>query len=89
MGDEDFIYSNLVTINQAAYIPPFEPTTYKLATSIESGKTYIIVGSKTIDEETNYFAMGEQKTNNRIGVAINVNGTLATVESEDVYEVVK
>ena len=78
-----------VTINATAVEDvPFEPATYTLATTIESGKTYIIVGSKTIDEETNYFAMGEQRYNNRGGVAISVDGTTATVETADVYEFV-
>ena len=67
---------------------PFEPATYTLATSIESGKTYIIVGSKTTADTTLYFAMGEQNTNNRAGVAISVDGTTATVETADVHEVV-
>ena len=67
---------------------PFEPVTYTLATTIESGKTYIIVGSKTIDEEAHYYAMGAQRDNNRAGVVISVDGTTATVETADVHEVV-
>ena len=82
------VYSNLVTITQAAYVAPFEPATYTLATTIESGKSYIIVGSRTVDEVTSYYAMGEQRGNNRGGYAISVDGTTATVETADVHEVV-
>lgn len=79
---------NVTVSATAAPVVPFEPATYTLATTIESGKTYIIVGSKVIDNVNNYFAMGEQRTNNRGGVAISVDGTTATVDSEDVYEFV-
>ena len=78
------VYSNLVTVNQAAYVAPFEPTTYTLVTSLVSGKTYIIVG----ENDGDYYAMGEQRSSNRGGVAISVNGTTATVETADVREVV-
>ena len=74
-----------VIVTQKHY---FKPATYTLATTIESGKKYIIVGSYTSDEETSYYAMGHQKTSNRAGVAISVDGTTATVETEDVYEIV-
>ena len=85
--------SHDVTVSATAVevIPPtpFEPVTYRLATSIESGKSYIIVGAKITDEEESlFFAMGEQRNNNRGGVAISVDGTTATVETEDVHEVV-
>ena len=79
---------NVTVSATAAPVVPFEPATYTLATTIESGKTYIIVGSKVIDSVANYFAMGEQRTNNRGGVAISADGTTATVDSEDVYEFV-
>ena len=91
---EDLTYTfvmpahNVTVSATAAPVVPFEPATYTLATTIESGKTYIIVGSKVIDSVANYFAMGEQRTNNRGGVAISVDGTTATVDSEDVYEFV-
>ena len=84
----EVVHSNLVTITQAAPVAPFEPATYTLATTIESGKTYIIVGSKTLDEVTNYYAMGEQRGNNRGGYVISVDGTTATVETADVHEFV-
>jgi hypothetical protein len=91
---DDYTYSFImpshnVTISATAVaVTPFEPTTYTLATSIESGKTYIIVGNKTIEQETSYYAMGEQKTNNRTGVAISVDGNTATVDTDKVYELV-
>ena len=84
-----FMPDHNVTVSATAVaVVPFEPATYTLATSIESGKTYIIVGNKTINEETTYYAMGEQRNNNRGGVAINADGTTATVTSADVYEFV-
>jgi hypothetical protein len=90
--EEDLTYSftmpghNITISATAVEDVPFEPATYTLATSIESGKTYIIVGSKTFDEETHYFAMGEQRNNNRGGVAISIDGTTVTVETADVHE---
>ena len=84
-----FMPDHNVTISATAVEDvPFEPVTYTLATSIESGKTYIIVGSKEIDGETHYYAMGEQRNNNRGGVVISVDGTTATVETADVHEFV-
>ena len=78
------VYSNLVTINQAAYVAPFEGATYTLADAIESGRHYIIVGFN--DEDA--YAMGGQNNNNRAAVAININEGVAEVESADVYEFV-
>ena len=57
--------------------------TYTLANSIESGKSYIIVGF----DDGDAFAMGEQKTNNRAGVSITVDGNTATGNAS-VHEVV-
>ncbi len=57
--------------------------TYTLTTTIESGKTYIIVGF----DGDNAYAMAEQKTKNRAGVGIIVDGTTATGNA-DVHEVV-
>ena len=89
LGDNaENVYSNLVTITQAAPVAPFEPATYTLATTIESGKTYIIVGVKELDGVNHYYAMGEQRNNNRAGVEISVDGTIATVGTADVHEVV-
>ena len=70
-------YSNLVTITQAAYMAPFEGGSYTLATSIESGKTYIIVGLDGDD----VYAMGVQNQNNRGAVAISIDGTTASVNA--------
>ena len=87
-AESNIIRSNRVDLVQAKYIEPIDPVTYTLATTIESGKQYIIVGSKTINDETSYYALGEQKTSNRAGAAITVDGNTATVEFADVYEVV-
>ena len=67
---------------------PFVPVTYTLATTVESGKSYIIVGGKTVGEETTYYAMGEQRNNNRGAASISVDGNTATVNTADVYEFV-
>jgi len=74
-------YSNLVTINQAAYVAPFEPTTYTLATSIESGKTYIITDG--LDR-----AMGVQNGTVRSAADVTIDESTATVNTADVYEFV-
>ncbi len=72
-----------VTISAKA-IEPAPSVTYTLASSITSGKKYIIVG---LDNDDNAYAMGAQKANNRGAVAV---GTVAnnkiTVASYDVYE---
>ena len=84
-AENNKVYSNLVTINQEAYVEPFEGATYTLASTIESGRHYIVVG---FDEEDAY-AMGTQTNNNRTAVAININEEgKAEVESADVYEFV-
>ena len=79
LGDSDYVYSNLITISQVEYVAPVEPTTYTLATSIVSGRTYIITNGSNK-------AMGEQNTNNRAAVDITIEGNTATVTSADVYE---
>ena len=57
---------------------------YELATSVENGGHYIIVGEK----DGNYFAMGEQKTNNRAAVAVTLDGNGTIVKpSVKVYEI--
>lgn len=78
------VYSEIVTVNQAAYVPPFEPATYIPATEINPDKRYIIVGFIGDDA----YAMGYQKTNNRHAVGISFDGTTATVETSEVYELV-
>ena len=69
-----------VTATAVEYVP-FEPATYTLATSIESGQTYIIVGQYGGD-----YAMGTQNSNNRKAEEIIIDETTATVSTEDVYE---
>ena len=78
------VYSEIVTVNQAAYVPPFESATYIPATEINPDKRYIIVGFNGDDA----YAMGYQKTNNRDAVGISFDGTTATVETSEVYELV-
>ena len=75
------VYSNLVTISQAAYQPPFTGATYSLATVIESGRRYIITNG-------NDKAMGMQNNNNRAAVDITTVEGVAQVSSADVYEFV-
>ena len=74
-----------VTVTQAAYVAPFTPTNFTLATTIESGRRYIVVGLN--GEEA--YAMGAQGNNNRtaIGVEKLANGGLL-VNSADVAELV-
>ena len=80
------VYSNIVTVNQAAYVAPAQSSTYTLASSIESGKTYIIVGVNGED----YAAMGKQNSNNRAAVSISVDGNTAaaSIGEDDVHEFV-
>ena len=77
------VYSDLITITQAAYEAPFEPVTYTLASSITSGKHYIIVGVKDRTQ-----AMGAQNGNNRAAVDVTILDGVATVESAAVFEFV-
>ena len=82
MGKKDFVYSNLITITQAAYV---EGATYTLASSITPGKHYIIVGYN--EKDGSYKAMGVQKSNNRAAVDVTENaGTIAV--TTDVCEFV-
>ena len=78
--DANEVYSELITISQAAYV---EAINYTLASSITSGKHYIIVGSSTMAD----YAMGVQNNNNRAAVEIEISGETVTVASEDVHEV--
>jgi len=80
-GGEDFVYSNLVTVSQAAPVVPFTGTTYTLATTIESGRHYIITNGSDR-------AMGGQGNNNRAAVEINTVENVAQVDSDDVVELV-
>lgn len=74
----------VITVTQGAYVAPFTPVTYTLATAITSGKHYIIVG----ENNGAYQAMGEQKSNNRAAYDVTVENGTATVSTADVKEVV-
>ena len=80
-ADDNTVYSNLVTINQAAPEIPFEGATYTLVNYIESGRHYII--SNGTDR-----AMGGQNNNNRAAVEIAVEDGVAQVDNENVVEFV-
>ncbi len=70
-----------VTVS-ASVVAAHPPVNYVLASSVESGKRYIIVGQKN----GQYYAMGPQKPNNRIAKLISVEGNTATVTRSDVLE---
>jgi len=76
------VYSNLVTINQAA--APLPAVTYSLATTITSGKHYLIVG----ENKGAYQAMGMQNSNNRAAVNVTLDGDKISITDEAVKEVV-
>ncbi len=82
-GDSDYIYSNIVTISQAAYT---QLATYSLVTNVNqivSGKHYLFVGYKG---EVAY-AMGYDKGNNRNAIEVTVdNNTIP--ETVGAYEFV-
>ena len=86
LGTTDYVYSNKVTITQAEYVPT---TTYSLATTVTSGKTYIIASGKS----GSIYAMGYDKGNNRDAVAVNAvagqsTSTITVTEDAGVYELV-
>ncbi|MBP5797665.1 MAG: chitobiase/beta-hexosaminidase C-terminal domain-containing protein [Bacteroidales bacterium] len=72
--------THAVTISATAMVAP-TPVTYTLATSIVSGKTYII--SDGVDR-----AMGAQSGNFRSAAAVTIDNDVATVSSTEVYEFV-
>ena len=72
----------VVTVTQGHYVAPFEGGTYTLATSIESGKTYIIVNQEFSK------VMGVQNNNNRAAVDVVIANDTITVSSDAVYEFV-
>ena len=80
-GDEDFVYSNLITINQEEYVAPVEEATFWKTPWIESGRHYIITNG--VDK-----AMGGQNNNNRAAVAISIEDNMAIVNTADVCQVV-
>ena len=71
-----------VTVTQAEYVDT-NTNTYTLATTITSGKHYIIVGTKEVSGETKYNAMAAQKSNNRgdAGVSVDEQTQTATAAS--------
>ena len=76
------VYSNLVTVTQAAYVDPSTITTYSLTTSITSGKHYIITNGTDA-------AMGYDKGNNRDAVDVTINeGVISLAPDAGVYEFV-
>ena len=66
------VYSNLITVTQAK---PVATTSYTLATTITSGKHYIITNGSTV-------AMGYQKDNNRAAVDITISENTTDVTSD-------
>ena len=72
-----------ITATAVEYVAPVG-TNYTLASSITSGKHYIIVGMN----EDDAYAMGEQRTNNRAGVGVTIENETVTVSSADVVEFV-
>lgn len=76
--------SNLVTINQAAFV---QLATYSLVTNVNqivSGKHYLIASGS---EDGTAYAIGNQNENNRSGVAVTIDNSQIT-ETEGVYEFV-
>ena len=65
-------------IISAVAAAPAAPSTYALATTITSGKHYIIVGKKN----EGYYAMGGQTDNNRTAVSVELNGDRITSNSD-------
>ena len=76
--DANDVYSELITITQAAYVAPVPAVTYTLATSITSGKHYVIASGTDGDVKV----MGIQNNNNRAAVDGTVSGTTLSVASD-------
>ena len=71
--ENGFYHFNMPSGNATLTFTTITAPSYTLATSIESGKSYIIVGWA----ESVAYAMGEQNSNNRAAHAITVNGSTA------------
>lgn len=85
LDDEaNYVYSEIITVTQDGYVAPLPATTYSLATTITSGKHYLIVG----ENNGVYQAMGEQKSNNRAAVNVTLDGDKISITDEAVKEVV-
>lgn len=78
------VYSEIITVTQEGYVAPLPAVTYSLATTITSGKHYLIVG----ENNGVYQAMGEQKSNNRAAVNVTLDGDKISITDEAVKEVV-
>ena len=78
------VYSEIITVTQDGYVAPLPATTYSIATTITSGKHYLIVG----ENNGVYQAMGEQKSNNRAAVNVTLDGDKISITDEAVKEVV-
>ena len=72
------VYSDLIWIEQAAYVAPAETVTYTLATTLSPGKTYVIASGTAGDVKV----MGGQNTNNRGAVDGTIEGTTLSVMSD-------
>jgi len=77
--------SNITIVATAKEVTPVTYTNYTLATSVEPGKHYIVVGKS----DTGIYAMGAQNTNNRAAVKVEAgdNGVMVPSDAE-VYELV-
>ena len=78
-----FVMPNSDVTVDASAAQAHAPYYYDLATTLESGRRYIIVAERN---NSAYLAMGEQKTNNRYAKPIDVDGDVATVTRSDVFE---
>lgn len=84
MGNEDFVYSNLVTINQAAYVAPAEPGTWVLTdlADLTAGDVFVIVG-----DNGNTYAMSNDNGTGSAPAAVAVtivNGTISGEPAENI-----
>ena len=72
------LVSNMFSISQDKYVDPASMKTYKIVTDaseLKDGDAILIVG----EDNGNYFAMNEQRTNNRGAESVSVeNGTITT-----------
>ena len=76
------VYSEIITITQEGYVAPLPAVTYSLATTITSGKHYLITdGTSKV--------MGAQNSNNRTAVSVTFSeGKFSVTEEDKVAEVV-
>ena len=76
------VYSEIITITQEGYVAPLPAVTYSLATTITSGKHYLITdGTSKV--------MSAQNSNNRAAVSVTFSeGKFSVTEEDKVAEVV-